>query len=478
MIDQVETLGYEFKKSNCSVKFDPNKYRIIKREAVDEFINDDGIPLTVILDADHDLQEMLLAGSLTRGVADRSRDDFKIAGFLKGHNFSNNTIAEIFQFFRRHEKVVKRRPEEYLIPTIEKAPIMHRPSAAIVRNIDKQIFSTKRILSSTLPGKLPKEKYILILAPPRFGKTHWAIRQLVSYRSGVYCTSRHEIIKQALYHNYAYTERNRTAVWLKGKSRCCNNESGPLDCQFCIKRPRVHLGKDESGILDKELKVEAKRVLETEHILTEELLKEKYPDFCPYYMLLLAEHFADFCFCTPQFLTMDNSDGIHGIKSIREVLIMDEDQVFDSFYPPCVQIAEYMDARGRSFSNVIDRLAIKTAQKIIEKINEKKRVPIVDKYIRGLLHGFLDINDIINKHGENVDGYTPSRLEAELFELFNDMRAKLPIPGSMVAEIRSKLTEYDNEYGVGGDILNYVFLFYISPTYRSPGSQANQENYT
>jgi hypothetical protein len=257
-----------------------------------------------------------------------------------------------------------------------------------------------------LPDELPDKRYIVLQAPPRTGKTHWSIKQLVKAKTGVYVTGKHEIIRHAI-GIFESLEKKKTAVYLVGKDRACNCNLNRGECSSCPKRPVIHPGFDDDHRLRQDvltvsqLRQTANNLLMQHRVLTPEVLMDN-DAICPYYVLLLAEYEADFCFTIPYFLTSDRE--IKRVKrNNRNLLVIDEDPVVTSFYPQEYEIASYSYGRGnKNFTNALGMI-MSTIEMIEKNIGEQKRKKQADKEILrlcGLLH------EINNKMDAVVDTTT------------------------------------------------------------------------
>jgi len=142
---------------------------------------------------------------------------------------------------------------------------------------------------------------------------------------------------------------------------------------------------------------------------------------CPYYVLLLAEYEADFCFTIPYFLTSDRE--IKRVKrNNRNLLVIDEDPVVTSFYPQEYEIASYSYGRGnKNFNNTLGMI-MPTIEMIEKNILEQKRKKQADKEILrmcGLLH---EINDKLETVVDTttVDGKKDFDTWIKKFDVSND----------------------------------------------------------
>lgn len=142
---------------------------------------------------------------------------------------------------------------------------------------------------------------------------------------------------------------------------------------------------------------------------------------CPYYVLLLAEYEADFCFTIPYFLTSDRE--IKRVKrNNRNLLVIDEDPVVTSFYPQEYEIASYSYGRGnKNFTNTLG-LIMSTIEMIEKNIGEQKRKKQADKEILRLCRLIHEIDDKINTVVDTttVDGKKEFDEWVKKFDVSND----------------------------------------------------------
>ena len=97
---------------------------------------------------------------------------------------------------------------------------------------------TNRLKLDQLPDRLPENRCIILSAPPRIGKTHWAASLLVE-KGGVYSAGRHSILKHvtSIYKKLG----GKWGVWLEGKKRICREGHGRCDnCPLKPSTPQEH----------------------------------------------------------------------------------------------------------------------------------------------------------------------------------------------------------------------------------------------
>jgi hypothetical protein len=89
----------------------------------------------------------------------------------------------------------------------------------------------KRIKSKILPEDFPPDSILVIKAPPRIGKTHYAMKQEIRACSGIYITHNHSIASHAL-HDFR-KQVGQIAVHLEGKSRIGMCRKQAINCREC-----------------------------------------------------------------------------------------------------------------------------------------------------------------------------------------------------------------------------------------------------
>lgn len=426
------TFEQEKKRKNIPKAVPANlKMREIEEAVYGSYINELGMTLEEITERDLKLCE-LLSGPYGVDGKSRSEGDFSTAIRLDYWRFDDVQKAAIIQQFRPYEKTYRL---DYLDMTIGKARSSTKYDADAIQIMNAQITDIERINQDTLPTTLPDRQFILIRAPPRLGKTHWSVLQLISAGSGVYVSHRHEIISHALGIFKALDKKSR-AVWLKGKLQCCNREEG-MNCDACVKKPVFSVEDGEAGITLASLNTEAEKLLTGLRVLTPEDVPNT---LCPYYVTQIAEKYAEFCFTIPFFLK--NVDQIRGVKKNRELLVIDEDPTCAEFYPGSTEIASYMHI-GRGAIHVENTVieSEKTIDRVEEIIRGKKRKPKVDKYI-------LDIIDSYRKIVSEISNLVDSPSAAKKIEVstkLKDMDLSNDYTNDEKIAIERKLTEYEKE---------------------------------
>lgn len=186
----------------------------------------------------------------------------------------------------------------------------------------------ERTITDKLPEDLPPNPIIILEAPPRSGKTHWSIRQLLKAKSGNYITHKHSIVAHAI--EIFRKEGGNSAVWLEGKSRAEMCIRDNQDCRSCELYPNQH---DDNHISYIDYETRSEKLLREHKILT----KAEIPsNLCPYYTLRLAEKSADFCFSVVSL--------IEKIEP-RKLTVLDEDPTLNFFYPASMELLRFRKAR-------------------------------------------------------------------------------------------------------------------------------------
>lgn len=231
-----------------------------------------------------------------------------------------------------------------------------------------------RIELDGLPEVLPAEPVVVVKGPPRIGKTHWSIKQLIKGRQGNYITHRHSIVQHAI--ETFRKQGGQYAVWLEGKHRKGLCKKGTPDCKDCEYYP---------GQLDYlVLKETAHRLLKEHKILT----KAEIPlDLCPYYTLKFAEEEADYCFTVAHF--------INDIQ-VRPLTVLDEDPTLTSFYLQSIQLFGYKKLKNKYAINNTLGENWGPIQEIRDRINRKSRQDKVDKLILKSIDQLESIKDAID----------------------------------------------------------------------------------
>jgi len=397
---QEEFIGKAKQDIDSKIGFDPlTAFKKITNP--DEIVNEKGLTLSFLMDRDKEFTEIL---TVVGEKGTRSERDWYVCRRMRSMGFNPNQVARALITYRPYRKTVGGSEHEYIRNmslTIRNAYTheiaTYDPHQELYSNVN--VSGISKTCIGELPEILPDKKFVLVQAPPRTGKTHWAVRQLILAKTGVYVTNKHEIIRHAIT-IFERLEHKRTAVYLVGKDRACNCSQNRGECGTCPKRPAIHPGFDDHGKLRNDvltvqkLRQTALDLLMKHRVLTPEVLMDNEA-ICPYFVLLLAEYEADFCFSIPYFLTSDRE--IKRIKRTnRHLLVIDEDPVVSEFYPGEYEIASYTYGRGKkSLVNSISPM-METIETIETKINEMKRKKYVDKEILRMCGILRQINDHID----------------------------------------------------------------------------------
>ena len=401
---QEEFIGKSKEDIDTRIGFDPKIIHQLRED--EEIINEKGLNLNEVIEKDKEFSEILMSVG-EKGT--RSERDWFVARRMRAMGFTANQVATALITYRYYQKSPGSSPYEYvryISLTIRNAFTREittfDPHQSWYANVN--VTDITKTPKDELPETLPDVKYVLVQAPPRTGKTHWTIRQLIKSKTGTYISNKHEIIHHAL-NIYDRLESKKTAVYLVGKDRACNRMLHRGECGDCPLRPRIHPGFDSDGHLRadvltvSQLRVVASELLLRYRVLTPDILMEN-ESVCPYYTLLLAEYESDYCFTIPYFLTSNRE--IKRVKRDRDLLVIDEDPVVTSFYPQEYEIASYVYGRGsKNFNNVLGSM-MDIVIEIETKIGEQKRKRQADKEILrmcGILH---QINDQIEEVVDNT----------------------------------------------------------------------------
>ena len=311
-----------------------------------------------------------------------------------------------------------------------------RTSGNQVRIIDH------RIVLNKLPEDLPLDQVVIVKGPPRIGKTHWSVKQLLKAGSGNYITHTHSIAVHAL--RIFEKEGGQSAVHLEGKNRPGMCRRNRLDCAECELYPNQH---DDNHISYIELERRAEELLRTEKILT----KDKVPyDLCPYYTLKLAEKFAQYCFTVPHFL--------EDLKP-RHLLVLDEDPTLSHFYPPSPMIFRYKKEKNQiKFDNDLGK-ALEQAPEIKERIESKENRSEEDKALGWAIDTIGGINEIIktSMSGDCTTEKCYEKIEEQLTQ-----EPKVTYDAKTIEKALKNLDEYQIDCTSDVDLRDYICsLFHI-----------------
>ena len=232
-----------------------------------------------------------------------------------------------------------------------------------------------RIILGELPEDLPVEPVVVVEGPPRIGKTHWSIKQLIKAGQGNYITHRHSIVKHAI--EAFRKEGGQYGIWLEGKHRkdmCRKKRPNCSDCEFCPHDRHSYM----------ELKETASKLLFHHKILT----KNQIPsDLCPYYVLKLAEEPANYCFTVVNF--------IEDIKQ-RTLTVLDEDPTLAYFYPASAELFRFKKKRYEyKIDNTLGK-ALEQASPIRNALIDKERLKEEDRALLWVFDTLGGLNEAIS----------------------------------------------------------------------------------
>lgn len=430
------------------IKSNINVNKITTIGVSEKIINDVGMTLEEVREKDIELDDLLKGADHIGDRKSRSEADFRACIRLDFWRFDDNQRASIMQRYRPYEKMFRL---DYLLQTIENGRSMEKYKHDFTKILEMKLTTIPKIVEDVLPVNITDipERYKLIKAPPRLGKTHRAMEWLAKNGSGAYITNRHEIIHHAITIFRKYIPKGKTAVYLAGKDRCCNRDGG-TDCQNCPKSPHsfVPAGDTETLSMSKALQ-KSIELLEEHKILTPDLLMEN-KKVCPYFTLMLAESVADYCFTIPFFLM--NKDVLRGVKKDRSLLIIDEDPVCATFYPQGYELMSYSYVGKKSFicNNELNE-KMKVCDAIEKLINEKKRKPWYDKELIRMISILNAMNDQLNAFVTNPN----SERGEEVLVNFNKIDVSNTYTRAQKQEIQKKLSEYEKDIEGDHDINIY-----------------------
>lgn len=405
--------------------------------------NDIGITLTEIRARDSVLDEALLRGAVE---SDRSKADYAIAWRLRSWGFDDSAVAHILRTYRASNKTYR---SDYIELTISKVSRDYefRPYLELVSDIERIRASERKIAEHTkaqiterldgdpisqnsdgyvsddgvhhltdFPTLLPDEKYIHLRGLPRIGKSHWTLTQLAEAESGIYVTSNHDIIEQQ-FRTFRRLAPEKTAVWIKGKQRCCihtGSDGKRYACSDCPYRPKSQWDEEASAArpTTEEVELAVAGILrddgylcyiedQTPEAAETDIIRSNIPGWvCPYFALHAAAKEADFVFTVPYYTSTGNE--LTSIQS-RSLMVMDEDTVFKFYVPKTIAIAEHgylgnvTNFAVRSNISSVTRAfsAVKTA------IGEKNRQSPEDKAILTIIGNYEEIEKLVSRVAQN-----------------------------------------------------------------------------
>jgi len=304
--------------------------------------------------------------------------------------------------------ISRMRADGYEIPERERTPVAPLDMPSCVTDItvapgDRSDLPSIEELADGPP-------YIHLSASPRKGKTHRLVEYLMyGVTTGTYCTHTHATCGQAfriassMASDLQVRGLYRSVVWMAGKSWCCINKtvkSGVSSCRNCPLMP------GDEHITFAEYQRIAKELIDTRMVLSPEVIKdiieekEIKKEYCPYYLLKLAEEYADIVITVPHFLTTSDKDA--QVKP-RNTLVIDEDSTIGSFYPGSIELASMINMASKvSFDNEMDLIkkrvdSIKKSAIVDDCGIEKKRHSVQDMVIIEVSKIVDQIHDILNR---------------------------------------------------------------------------------
>ena len=301
---------------------------------------------------------------------------------------------------------------------------------------------------------------------PRAGKSWHASLYLSQHERGNYITHRHEILDGIFSRLVEMTaDTTKTIVWMEGKGRCCpykQGSPGSLSCKTCPLRPTD--GDAEDGIPFLEYQREAVNILHRHRAINKTLLMEEEVDYCPYYILKLAEPEANYCLAVAQFISPVNNPDAYSITP-RDYLVIDEEPTIDIFYPGYPALYEYHQygfAEKWDTNHLVRNDIVGQCMDVLKIIKDKnpKRVTSVNKVIREICESIIYLNTELvafsrlqNKDGKEQDAFV-RRVQSKL-TTYSDRSAefKQQVMITFMEHIR------DLPYPSEGDPLQYIQPF-------------------
>ncbi|MCK9568420.1 bifunctional DNA primase/polymerase [Candidatus Pacearchaeota archaeon] len=291
--------------------------------------------------------------------------DEAVEGCLKGEKFWQAVEAALDDGHEIPDEVL----EKYLPGSGQ-----HDTTAEIVDS---------RIEVDELPDVLPDDKVDAVRGPPRIGKSHWSVKQLVKNGSGNYLTHRYSIIDHAIKIFRDLGGKGAVVVEGKGRPGMCRKNH---DCTKCKLKPDESR-KDEEGQMGF-FQMQGIAVNLTHNIPV--LTKNDVPDeYCPYYVLRFATEHAKYV-----FTVVNNIDNINIIK--RDFTVIDEDPTLDYFFPGSPELAKVkmVYSEVHIINNLIH--VMPAVESVILQIEEKKRKSAYDRVLLTVLEKVKDISIALN----------------------------------------------------------------------------------
>jgi hypothetical protein len=248
------------------------------------------------------------------------------------------TNAQYREIYRRAEELGLIKKQVVEAPTIE-------------INLDTEELES-------IPRKIPDGDMIVLIAPPRTGKTHAVVQWLKDSGNGNYITHTHAIVEHAI--KIAKELGMSSIVWMIGINQpdaCIHSKK-----QDCMKCPLAHTNENHF-----DLQMKAERLLKEKGILT---AKDVPRDMCPYHVLKLAEKSARYCFTVVNNINRINSRGL---------TILDEEPVLSHFYATSIKIASNQKSMGvDGYKNYIKKS--NGLQSDLDQILNHRKKPALKEY--------------------------------------------------------------------------------------------------
>lgn len=237
-----------------------------------------------------------------------------------------------------------------------------------------------------IPREIPNGDMVVLIAPPRTGKTHAVVMWLHIAGSGNYITHTHAIVEHAI--KIATEIGITSAVWVVGMNQpgaCRQSEVG--NCSNCIlkhtKENHMQYERKSASLLHEN------KVLTTKNIPM---------DMCPYYTLKAAEKHARYCFTV-----------VNNINNIvpRKMVILDEEPVLSHFYATSIEVGTIKTRAGETATkNYITKSA--PLQIELDNILNHRKKPALREYAK-------KIQEISKIFDTGVDeGWKPSQIADEI----------------------------------------------------------------
>lgn len=243
-----------------------------------------------------------------------------------------------------------------------------------------------------IPTEIPNGDMVLVVAPPRTGKTHAVVEWLSRNESGNYITHTHAIVEHAI--KIAKELKMQKVVWVVGLGQpsACRNGGKERDCTHC---PLCHTNENHF-----EIEREAIKLLAEKQILTPDNIPKQ---FCPYYILKAAEKYARYCFTV-----------VNNINSIipRGFVVLDEEPVLSYFYPTSIEVATIKNRAGDEL-NQNHIIMSASLQKELDNILNHKKKPKLYK----IASKIKEISDIIETGRD--EGLTTEEITKMIDEALN-----------------------------------------------------------